>query len=107
MASTVTITPHTHWMNGWVLRPLAVPVIRIDGTDHPVTWGRAAEIEVSVGAHTIGVGARYRGTGSVLGMEETTVEVGESQTVVLEARNGLFNHQPFTITQLGSAQFSD
>lgn len=55
---------------------------------------------------SVRVRARYRGTGSVLGVEETTVEVADSQTVSLEARNGLFNNQPFTITEMGTAPIS-
>ncbi|MDK7138180.1 hypothetical protein QP414_02520 [Corynebacterium simulans] len=98
MSSSVVVTPRTHWINGWFLRLFARPVVRFDGVDHAAVWAQPLSIETAAGAHEVAVGARYRGTASVLGVAETRIEVADGQQVVLEARNGFFNHQPFTVT---------
>lgn len=102
MASLLVVTPRTHWINGWFLRLFAKPVVRVDGVDHAARWSRQLRVDVSEGTHSVGVGARYRGTSAVLGIEESRIKVADGQCVDLEARNGLFNHQPFTVTPTGS-----
>ncbi|SJM68918.1 hypothetical protein [Gulosibacter sp. 10] len=95
----LAIVPRTHWLNGWFLRLFTRPVIRVDGAEASAAWGRPTEIEVEAGIRTVAVGARYRGTSAVLGAQETTVDADDGQRVRLEARNGFFNHQPFTVTR--------
>lgn len=97
MSATLVIVPRGHWMNARFLRLCAVPVIRVDGQERTDRWGRPTEVTVEPGARTVAVGARYRGTRSVLGAQDTPVEVGAGARVVVEARNGFFNHQPFTV----------
>lgn len=92
---SVAVTPH--WFNGWFLRLLAVPVVRVDGADQTVAWGRAATVNVVSGLHTVAAGARYRGTRSVLGLEPADVRVADGEHLRLAARNGPLNHQPFTV----------
>lgn len=98
MSSSVVVTPRTHWLNGWFLRLFARPIVRFDGVDHVALWAQPLQIEAAAGSHEVAVGARYRGTASVLGIAESRVEVAEGQQVAVEARNGFFNHQPFTVT---------
>lgn len=104
MSSSVVVTPRTHWFNGWFLRLFARPVVRFDGVDHAARWGRPLQIETAAGSHEVAVGARYRGTASILGVAESCIEVAEGQQVAAEARNGFFNHQPFTVTAPESAR---
>lgn len=104
MSSSVVVTPRAHWVNGWFLRLFARPVVRLDGIDHVARWARPLEIEVAAGSHEVGVGARYRGTVSVLGVAESRIEVTEGQRVAVQARNGFFNHRPFTVTGPESAR---
>lgn len=99
MSSSIVVTPRGHWFNGWFLRLMARAVVRVDGVDHDARWGRPCRIEVVAGRHRVAVGARYRGSSSVLGAEESTVEVAEGSSAVLDARNGFANHQPFTISE--------
>lgn len=97
MTSSVTVTPRTHWVNGWFVRLFARPVVRLDGIDHEARWGRPLQVEATVGSHEVGVGARYRGTASILGVAGSHIEVPEGQHIAVEARNGFFNHQPFVV----------
>lgn len=97
MSSSVTVTPRTHWVNGWFLRLFARPVVRFDGVDHDARWGRPLQVKAAVGSHEVGVGARYRGWASVLGVAELRIEVAAEKHVAVEARNGFFNHQPFVV----------
>ena len=99
MQSSLTVTPRTHWMNGWFLRMFARPVVRVDGADHAAQWSRPLTRAVAPGVHRVGAGARYRGFSSVLGVEEASVEVREGEQRLFEARNGFFNHEPFTVTE--------
>lgn len=98
MQSTLTVIPRTHWVNGWFLRLCAVPIIRVDGTERRGRWGRGTAVEVGPGGHGVAVGARYRGTRSVLGAEIARIEVGAGENVTVEARNGFLNHQPFVVS---------
>lgn len=98
MNSSVVVTPRTHWINGWFLRLFARPVIRFDGVDHTARWGQPYRVDAGAGAHRIAVGARYRGGTGALGLVESRVEIGAGQRLILEARNGFFNHQPFIVT---------
>jgi len=97
MGSSVTVTPRAHWMNAWFLRLLARPIVRFDGEEQEAAWGRPCRIETVPGSHRVAVGARYRGTARVLGIAELPLEVAPGQSVVAEARNGVFNHQPFVV----------
>jgi len=106
MSSSVVVTPRAHWFNGWFLRLFARPVVRFDGVDHAAKWGQPLQIEVAAGSHEVAVGARYRGTASILGMAESRIEAQEGQQLVIEARNGFFNHQPFTVIAPESARDS-
>lgn len=99
MGASIVVTPRGHWVNGWFLRLLSRAVVRVDGVDHDARWGRPCRVQVAPGAHQVAVGARYRGTSSVLGVQEATIEVAEGQHAVLDARNGFVNHQPFTIAE--------
>ena len=104
MSSSVVVMPRAHWFNGWFLRLFARPVVRLDGVDHVARWAQPLRIETAMGSHLVGVGARYRGTASVLGVAESRIEVAEGQQVAVEARNGFFNHQPFTVITPESAR---
>lgn len=97
MSSSVTITPRAHWANWWFLRLFSRPVVRVDGIDHDASWGQPLQVDVAAGSHEVGVGVRYRGSVSVVGMAESRVKVEAGETLVVEARNGLFNHQPFAV----------
>ena len=103
MGSSVVVTPRPHWFNGWFLRLFARPCVRLDGVAHDAAWGRPLHITVAAGSHRLGVGARYRGMASILGDAESRIEVAEGTRVVVEARNGPFNHQPFAVTVRDSA----
>lgn len=103
MKSSVTVTPRAHWVNAWFLRPFARPVVRMDGNDHEARWGRPLRFEVAAGPHEIGVGARYRRSISVLGVAGTRIEIPPEQNVMVEARNGVLNHQPFVLRTAPSA----
>jgi hypothetical protein len=98
LGATMIVQCNTHWINGWFLRLYARAVIRIDGVEYPARWGRPVAIEVGTGDHTVAVGARYRGTRSLLGAIDTRVFAKPGKPVFVNARNGFFNHQPFTIT---------
>lgn len=102
MSSAIVLVPRTHWVNGWFLRLFSVPVLRIDDVDHAARWGEAVEIAVEPGRHRVGVGARYRGTSSVLGLQEARIEVAEGRRIRAEARNGPMNHQPFEVVERGA-----
>ena len=102
MATAVVVQPDTHWFNGWFLRLCARANVLVDGVEYPARWGQPRAIEVDAGDHKVAVGARYRGTRPLLGARETRVTVTPDERVVLYARNGFFNHQPFTITTPGS-----
>jgi len=92
------VQPDTHWVNGWFLRLCARAVVRIDGIEHAARWGQPVIVEVSVGDHCVAVGARYRGTRTVLGAVETQVAANSADQIFVSARNGFFNHQPFEVT---------
>jgi hypothetical protein len=98
MAATLVVTADTHWFNGWFLRLFARTVVRVDGVEHPARWGRPVTIEVPAGEHRVAVGARYRGTAPLLGAVETPVAAKPGEQVLVHARNGFFNHQPFEVT---------
>lgn len=98
MATALVVRPGTYWFNGWFLRSCARAVVVVDGTEHPARWGRPVVVEVTAGDHRVAVGARYRGTRPLLGAVDTPVTVRPDERVVVHARNGFFNHQPFTIT---------
>jgi hypothetical protein len=104
--SSLSITPTPHWFNGWFLRLLATPVVRINAAsridaagviERDATWGRATVIDVEPGSHSVSVGARYRGTRAVLGAEQVVIRVDVGQRVHLTAQNGPLNHQPFVV----------
>lgn len=94
----MVVRPGTHWFNGWFLRSCARAVVVVDGIEHAARWGRPHVVEVTAGDHLVAVGARYRGTRPLLGAVDTPVTVQADERVVVHARNGFFNHQPFTIT---------
>lgn len=98
MTSSITVVPRTHWLNGWFLRMFARPVVRVGGVEHTAAWGHPLRTNVAAGTHDVGVGARYRGSASPLGVSKLTIEVAAGDSVELSARNGLFNHQPFTLS---------
>jgi len=98
MSATIIVQPDTHWLSGWFLRLCARAVVRVDGVEYAARWGRPVIIEVSAGDHRVAVGARYRGTRPVLGAVEARVSAMPAETVLVNARNGFFNHQPFVVT---------
>jgi hypothetical protein len=102
MATAIVVRPGTHWFNGWFLRSCARAVVVVDGVEHPARWGRPRVVEVAAGDHSVAVGARYRGTRPLLGAREARVTVAPDERVVVHARNGFFNHQPFAITFPGA-----
>ncbi|MEV0985282.1 hypothetical protein AB0I45_13145 [Brevibacterium sp. NPDC049920] len=97
MSSSVTVTPRTHWINGWFLRIFARPVVIVDDVEHRAGWDRALRVDVAAGRHRVAVGACYRGTSSIVGAEESSLEVDHGQVIAVEAKNGVFNHHPFTV----------
>lgn len=101
MSSSVVVVPRGHWISAWFFHLFAVPVIRVDDVDHPARWGRPTEIPVGPGSHRVLVGARYHGTRSVVGIggKESSFAVAEQQQLVLDAKNGFFNHDPFRVTE--------
>lgn len=99
MTSSITVVPRTHWVNGWFLRAFSRPIVLVNGTEHAARWGHPLEVAVSAGTHRVGVGARYRGAAGTLGVEESRIDVANGANLRAEARNGFFNHQPFTLTE--------
>ncbi|PPG03926.1 hypothetical protein C5E06_06085 [Pseudoclavibacter sp. RFBI5] len=101
MSSSVVVVPRGHWISAWFLLLFAVPVVRVDDVDHPARWGQPTEITVEPGSHRVGVGARYHGTRSAVGIggAESSFVVAEQQRLLLDARNGFFNHDPFRVTE--------
>ena len=97
MQSTLSVVPWTHWINGWFLRVFARPAVLVDGTEHSGRWGRPTDVHVEPGLHAVAVGARYRGTTGLLGLDEAEVEVASGRRLLVVAKNGLVNHQPFTV----------
>lgn len=98
MSPSVIVVP-AHWFNGWFLRLFARPVILVDGAEHEARWAWPTEIPVAYGSHAVAVGVRYRGAQTITGLAESSIAVASEQPIVLEARNGFFNHQPFTVTE--------
>ncbi len=104
MPSSIVVTVRAHWFNAWFLRLLSRPVVLVDDAEHPVGWGEAKETIVAPGDHTVAAGVRYRGSGTLLGAQPVGVSVADGQSVRLVARNGLFNHQPFTLAARTSGE---
>ena len=94
----ISVTARPHWVSGWLLRPLARPVVVIDGAEHAARWGTAVTVAVPAGRHTVGVGMRYRGFTSLLGVCPVHLNTELGHEVRLRARNGLFNGEPFYVT---------
>lgn len=100
MNASIVVTPRTHWINGWFLRPFARPIVRLNGSDHEAQWGRPLHVGVTTGVHRVAVGARYRGSSTVLGLDEVEVQVLEDEQLELVAVNGALNHQPFVVSPI-------
>lgn len=103
MSATMIVQPDTHWLNGWFLRLFARAAVRVDGVEYAAHWGRPVIVEVVAGDHRVAVGARYRGTRPLLGAVEARVSAKPAETVLVNARNGFFNHQPFEVTTKGNS----
>ena len=97
MRATITVTPETHWLNGWFLRLFARPYVRVDDVEELASWGDPFRFPVAPGRHVVAVGVRYRGTKSLLGADGASVSVEPGQDLRLMARNGALNHQPFSV----------
>lgn len=97
MTAAITVTPKTHWLNGWFLRAFARPYVVIDDAEHKARWGQAHRIEVAPGRRTVGVGVRYLRASALLGTEAIGVNLQPSEHVRLTAQNGPLNHQPFAL----------
>lgn len=97
MSSTIVVVPQTHWFNGWFLRLLSRPVVRLNGIEHDASWGLPATFPVKPGQQVVAVGARYLGGRRILGVVDHEVDFPPGGRAVLEFRNGLFNHQPFQV----------
>lgn len=101
MLASVVVVPRGHWVSAWFLRLFSIPVIQVDGVDHAGSWGKPTEVEVTAGAHQVSVVATYRGSGSVVGVggEPALFELTERERLLLSARNGFFNHDPFRVAR--------
>ena len=86
-----------HWVNALLLRPAAKPYLRLNGTEHTLSWGRTSVFPVPPGRHTLEASWRYRGTRTPLGAGTLEVQVQQGEEVVIEARNGPLNHQPLRL----------
>ncbi|WP_147441009.1 hypothetical protein [Mycetocola zhadangensis] len=100
MIATLTVTPETHWLNGWFLRLFARPYVLVDGVEVLAHWGGPCVIPVEPGRHVVAVGARYLRTRPLLGVDSAHVSVEPGQEMRLRARNGALNHQPFAVRTL-------
>ncbi|MEW1959516.1 hypothetical protein [Kineococcus sp. NPDC059986] len=83
-----------HWVNAWVLHPLARPFARLDGREHPLVWKRVVDLPVEAGPHVLETFVRYRGSASTLGTGRLEFTAAAGETVEVLARNGPLNHQP-------------
>ncbi|MCI2238480.1 hypothetical protein MO973_17400 [Paenibacillus sp. TRM 82003] len=81
-------------MNAIVLLPCTRPFLRLDGQEHPLTWGQTSSFPLTVGPHLVETFIRYRGTPWPAGTGRLHVEVGEGEDIDVLARNGPLNHQP-------------
>ena len=96
------MTADAHWINSWFVRAVALPILTVDGTEHPLAWRQPIRIAVAPGEHRVAVGIRYRGFAAVLGQEPITVQVAADMTARLAAKNGPLNSDPFRIAVASS-----
>ena len=96
--SSISVTSRPHWLSRWLIRPLARPFVVIDGVEHAARWDTALTVAVPAGRHTVGVGMRYRGFAALLGSCPVQVQTDRGQQIQLQARNGLFDGEPFYVT---------
>lgn len=95
-----------HWISYWFLRAFATPVALIDGQTHTLRWGESSTLIVAPGRIEVGVGVRYghrEVLGSMTPLQTAHLDIAPGQTRRLEARNGVFNHSPFTIREVDPA----
>jgi hypothetical protein len=85
-------------VNGWFLRMLATPFVSVDGRETRGSWRSPTGIRVEPGTYRVACFVRYRGTRARLGAQPRDVEVGAGSRVMVTARNGPLNHQPFALT---------
>lgn len=85
------------WVSAWVLRVAARPFVVVDDHPYAARWGRPTTVSVEAGAHSLGVGIRYRGFTALLGVDTRAVSVPEHQLLRFVAKNGILNSEPFYI----------
>ncbi|WP_432489149.1 hypothetical protein [Kineococcus sp. SYSU DK018] len=93
----LSVLARPHWVNAWLLRSTARPYLRLNGTEHPLTWGRTGTFLLQPGTHVLEAFWRYRGTRAPLGTGTLRVQVHQDEEVLVEARNGPLNHQPLQL----------
>lgn len=91
----VSFKPHP--VNGWWLRLFSVPYVAVDAGVTACSWTRDTIVDAQPGRHRIRTFIRYRrlipgdlGTGTL------EVDLGEGQTIHVQASNGLTNDSAFT-----------
>lgn len=97
MGGSVEILIKLHWINGWFLWLFALPCAIVDGIEHKMSWRSPLALELQAGEHEVAVGFRYRCTKPCLGRLPAVVQVESGQRLVLQARNGALNSDPFMI----------
>lgn len=93
MKMFVTVSPH--WINAWVLLPLARPFVQVDGAELVARWDHTQVLSVDAGEHLVETFIRYKGFQAKLGIGTLKVEVHQGEEVEIAARNGWANHMPF------------
>ncbi|WP_328293825.1 hypothetical protein OG218_13975 [Kineococcus sp. NBC_00420] len=83
-----------HWVNAWLLRSTARPYLRLDGTEHALTWSHAQTFPFDPGQHHLETFWRYRGIRAALGTGSLQLWIGEGEEAIVVARNGPLNQQP-------------
>jgi len=83
-----------HWVNAWLLKSTARPHLRLDGTEHALTWSHAQTFPLDPGQHHLETFWRYRGIAIALGTGSLRLRITKGEDAVVVARNGPLNHQP-------------
>jgi hypothetical protein len=89
-----------HWLSSVWLRLTAQPFVRIDGRETTMRWGVPLSIPVEAGDHKVAGGIRYHAFPTLWGARDTSVHVGNGETVSLKVQNGLFNREPFYVRRV-------
>lgn len=97
MTAQVFVEFDPHWVNGWFVRAVYRPWVRIDdGAPILASWRGSTAVDLPAGEHRVTTYLTWRGAGATRISERyVTAAVADEEVVRIRVRNGPLNQDPF------------